>query len=149
MEKDSHTPLSGAKFKLTRVDDRGNAISTPGEAYSSELEVNSTTGELEFTGLKKGRYKLEETHIPDGYIRKEQFYFITIGKDGTGALDTSIPHEMINPDSGTDFTVENEPGTALPNTSGSGTNLIYCVGIMLTAFACSGFVMRTRRRDVA
>ena len=144
VDQETQNPLPGAKFKLTRVDERGNEISTAGEAYTSELEVDPTTGELEFTGLKKGHYKLEETHVPDGYIKKEQFYFITIGKDGTGALDTAIPHEMISPESGDEFTVENEPGVALPNTGGSGTQLFTILGSILILGA--GVLLWRRRR---
>jgi len=145
VEKDTQTHLHGAKFKLTRVDDRGNEISTAGEAYSSEKEVDSTTGELEFTGLKKGRYKLEETHVPDGYINTEQFYFFTIDKDGTGTLDNTVPHEMISPDSGNEFTIENEPGAALPNTGGPGTRLFTILGSVMI---CLAGVLLWRRQNL-
>ena len=143
---DTQIALPGAKFKLTRVNDEGNAISTEGEAYSSEQEVDPTTGELEFTGLKKGRYKLEETIVPEGYIKKEPYYFITIGKDGTGALDTSIAHEMISPDSGNEYTVENEPGAELPAAGGPGTRLFTILGSILILGA--GVSLWRRRRMI-
>lgn len=148
VEKDTETPVPGAKFKLTRVDDEGHDITTPGESYSHEEEVDPTTGELEFTGLKNGRYRLEETLVPDGYIKTEQFYFITIDKNGKGGLDTSIPHEMISPDSGNVYTVENEPGAELPHTGGSGTTMIYILGLVLTTIAAAGFVIGRRRKAV-
>ena len=47
------------------------------------------------------------------------------------------------------ITVKNEPGAALPNTGGPGTNLIYLFGIMLTGLAGTGLVMKRRRRNVA
>ena len=144
VKKDTEIPVSGAKFKLTRVDDEGHPITAQGESYSFEDEVDSTTGELEFTGLKKGRYKLEETLVPDGYIKKEQFYFFTIDKNGSGTLDTSIPHEMISPDSGNEFTVENEPGAALPSTGGPGTQLFTILGSILILGA--GVLLWRRRR---
>ena len=146
VKKDTQIALPGAKFKLTRVNDEGNAISTEGEAYSSEQEVDPTTGELEFTGLKKGRYKLEETIVPEGYIKKEPYYFITIGKDGTGALDTSIAHEMISPDSGNEYTVENEPGAELPAAGGPGTRLFTILGSILILGA--GVSLWRRRRMI-
>ena len=147
VKKGTEVPISGAKFKLTRVDDGGYEITTAGEAYSSEQEVDPTTGELEFTGLKKGRYKLEETKVPDGYVKKEPYYFITIDKNGAGALDTSIPHEMISPVSGNEYTVENEPGASLPSTGGPGTTMIYLLGLMLTAFAGAGLAMSRRKKS--
>ena len=47
------------------------------------------------------------------------------------------------------FRIANEPGAVLPNTGGSGTNLIYLFGIMLTGLAGAGLVMRKRRRNAA
>ena len=144
VKKGTEIPIAGAKFKLTRVDDDGYVITTAGEAYSSEQEVDPTTGELEFTGLKKGRYKLEETKVPDGYVKKEPYYFITIDKNGAGALDTSIPHEMISPVSGNEYTVENEPGAVLPSTGGPGTKVFTILGSILITGA--GLLLWRRRR---
>ena len=53
------------------------------------------------------------------------------------------------PDSVNVFTIPNTPGAALPNTGGPGTTTLYLLGIMLTAFAGAGLVMRKRRRDAA
>ncbi|MBR2260046.1 MAG: hypothetical protein IJ899_22470 [Blautia sp.] len=44
------------------------------------------------------------------------------------------------------FTVKNTPGAALPNTGGPGTNLIYLLGMILTAVGCCGIVMMRKRR---
>ena len=46
------------------------------------------------------------------------------------------------------FVIENEPGAALPNAGGPGSNLIYLCGIMLVGIAGAGIVMRKRRRGV-
>ena len=45
--------------------------------------------------------------------------------------------------------VWNNPGVVLPSTGGPGTNLIYLLGTILTAFAGVGLVMRKRQRDAA
>ena len=145
VKKGTEIALVGAKFRLTRVDEGGYEITAAGEAYSSEQEVDPTTGKLEFTGLRKGRYKLEETVVPDGYIKKEPYYFITIDKNGAGALDTSIQHEMISPNSGNEYKVENEPGVELPHTGGPGTRLFTLIGAMLIAFAGFGITEMKRR----
>ena len=146
VKKGTTEPVSGAVFSLTKVDNEGRQITTQGDSYYKEETVDAITGELEFTGLTKGRYKLEETHVPDGYVKKEAAYFISIGNDGAGALDLTVPHTMINPKSGSDFTVENEPGVALPSTGGPGTNILYLLGSLMLAFGSAGFVMRKRRR---
>jgi LPXTG-motif cell wall-anchored protein len=52
-------------------------------------------------------------------------------------------------ENGLSISVKNEPGAALPNTGGPGTNLIYIFGIMLTGLAGVGLVMKRRRRNAA
>ena len=44
------------------------------------------------------------------------------------------------------FIIENEPGTALPNTGGPGTTVFTLLGALLTGFAGAALVMR-RRED--
>jgi hypothetical protein len=55
---------------------------------------------------------------------------------------------MISPDSGTEYTVENEPGAELPSTGGPGIKIFYILGILLTCFAGAGMLMRSPRREV-
>ena len=140
VKKGTTEPVPGAIFSLTKVDEEGH-ITTQEDSYYEEKTVDAQTGELEFTGLTKGRYKLEETHVPDGYVKREVAYYITIGNDGTGALDLTVPHALISPDSGNEFTVENEPGVALPNTGGPGTNALYLIGFLLTLMAGAGLMI--------
>jgi LPXTG-motif cell wall-anchored protein len=147
VRKGTETPVTGAKFVLTRVDEEDRAVTGSG-AYSSGEQTVDSNGILEFTGLWDGRYKLEETFTPDGYITKEGPYYITINMDGEGTLDTTVAHTMISPETGNEYTVENEPGAALPNTGGSGIARIYLFGIILTGFAGAGLVMRKQRRTV-
>ena len=144
VKKGTTEPISGAVFSLTKVDEEGRQITTQGASYYEEKTVDVQTGELEFTGLTKGRYKLEETHVPEGYVKKEAAYFITIGNDGTGTLDLTVPHALISPDLGNEFTVENEPGAALPNTGGPGTRLFTILGSILILGA--GVLLWRRRR---
>ena len=47
------------------------------------------------------------------------------------------------------FTIRNTLGSALPQTGGPGTNLIYLIGLTFTAFAGVGLVMKKRRRNAA
>ena len=46
------------------------------------------------------------------------------------------------------FIIQNEPGAALPNTGGPGTNFFYMIGCILTLLAGTGIVMKKRRRVV-
>lgn len=142
VRKGTEIPIPGAKFTLTRVDGDGRII-TGNEAYSQEKTAGSD-GTLEFTGLWDGRYQLDETFTPDGYIKREGPYYITIDQNGTGTLDTTVEHTMINPATGNQYIVENEPGVALPHTGGPGTRLFTILGSILITGA-SLLLWRRRR----
>ena len=150
VKKGTSTPLPGAGFTLTRVDDEGHDIQGT-EAYSSgELQVDSTTGILVFTSLKPGTYKLEETKVPDGYIKNEGPYYIIVNKDGTSTLHGTLngTNTLISELTGGGFKVENEPGAALPSTGGPGTNVIYLLGLMLISLAGVGLLIWRKRNLV-
>lgn len=148
--KDSETPLSGVEFTLTQVDSEKHVIKDEHDQPITQVKTTEeTTGELTFEGLTPGGwYMLEETGMPAGYIKKEGPYYIYINEDGSGVLDTTVTYELISPNNGNEYTVENEPGAALPSTGGPGTNMIYLLGIMLTGLAGAVLVMRKRRRTV-
>lgn len=111
--------------------------------------VDSTTGEVVFTGLKAGEYTLTETVVPDGYnpidpidikiifnegggIRDPYFYL-----DGVMTDDPDKPYTM-------DLEVVNKTGTVLPTTGGIGTTLFYVVGGLLVLGA--GVLLITKKR---
>ena len=148
--KGTSTPLSGATFKLERVEDEnGHVITVGDDVYSQERIAADTTGELTFTGLKPGTYKLDEIRVPDGYIKKEGPYFITIGTDGKAALNATLEfsHELITPNDGDDneFTIENEPGAVLPSTGGNGVAGIYAIGSLMVLAAALLLAVRRRK----
>lgn len=60
-------------------------------------------------------------------------------------MDNTVPHEMISPDSGNEFTIENEPGAALPNTGGPGTRLFTILGAVMI---CLAGVLLWRRQNL-
>lgn len=78
---DMETPLAGAKFKLTPIDENEGTPGTGSESDPTELPEATVS----FNGLKPGYYKVEETQLPDGgYIKLD---------DGTVYIkvtDTSI-----------------------------------------------------------
>jgi len=133
--------IPGAKFTLTQVDENGNTV--PSGIQKPEATTNAN-GILIFDNLESGRYKLEETFIPDGYIRKEGPYYIVVNSDYTTSLDTSVPHTLITKaETSSEYTVENVPGAALPSTGGPGTRLFTILGSLLLAF---GGIVLIRRQ---
>lgn len=135
--------LPGAKFRLTQVDEDGYDL--PGGIVTEELETNGD-GEILFENILPGRYRLEETVTPAGYVRLEGPFYIDVTADGDDTVEggtTSITYELEGEDHV--YTVENEPGAALPHTGGPGTTLITLLGLMLL-FGC-GSVLIARRRS--
>jgi LPXTG-motif cell wall-anchored protein len=142
--KGTETGIQGAKFTLTQVDEEGHVV--PGGIVKPEVSTDGN-GIIIFDNLEPGRYELEETKVPDGYIKNEGPYYIIVNNDYTTTLDTSVAHTLITKaETSSIYTVQNEPCTALPNTGGPGTSLFYLLGIMLTCFSGGGIVMRRKRR---
>ncbi len=126
--------------------------------YETSWEVVSDYSEIDLTvdnhavlqRLPAGRYRLEETHAPEGYVILTKYYYFNIAQGGSVSLSdengTKInSHDDITLDNtGHILSVKNIPGTSLPDTGGTGTKLFSIIGIILTVFA--GAVLRRRRR---
>ncbi|MBQ1334165.1 MAG: LPXTG cell wall anchor domain-containing protein, partial [Clostridia bacterium] len=93
-----------------------------------------------------GWYMLEETGMPAGYIKKEGPYYIHINEDGSVTLDTTVAHVLISPESGNEYTIENEPGSELPSTGGIGTGLYYILGLVMMLGAGGALIIRKRKK---
>ena len=121
-------------------------------------------------------YQLVETSAPSGYvITAESNYFKVVGirdetetkrvrytgmeirltdKNGNDIVDESGEKKLVYKNAtvseqSLQITITNEPGVALPSTGGSGTDLFYLFGTLLTGLAGAGLVMKRRRRNVA
>ena len=168
VNKDTADSLKGAGFRITRYTDNTfrSIDGSWGENGSKELiDVNnngtySLNGLFEFDGLLPGYYMLEETQYPDGYIKmdKNPTFQVKVKDNSTdyeiiqlvkGEGDEYIPGttDLVRIENNTtNIIVGNTPGTALPNTGGPGTNMLYLLGIVLTGIAGAGLVMRKRRK---
>ncbi len=144
--EDTETPLAGAEFTLTQVDSEKHVVKDENDQPVAQVKTTAdTTGELIFENLAPGGwYMLEETGVPAGFIREEGPYYIHIGEDGSGSLDTTVAHTMISPESGNTYTVKNTPGVELPSAGGHGTIWIYLLGSVLL-IGC-GTALAVRRR---
>lgn len=137
--------LAGAQFQVTKVDENGHEI-TGAEAYKSEIQtVDSETGKTTFTGLKPGRYMLEEKKAPAGHVLVETPWYFNV--DVTGIVHLEAEHTMASNAWHTNsFFIENKPGAALPHTGGHGTRIFTILGAILTAGA--GLLLLRRRRAI-
>ena len=149
--------LAGAVFKLEYRADENGTYTNVSNSTVPELDAESkftvpTTG-LKLTGLTDGQYRIQEVSPPDGYVITNQYPITFKVENGaitntTGTL-TDVRYTAATSSTDATFIVPNTPGVALPSTGGPGTTALYLLGIMLTAFAGAGLVMRKRRRDVA
>ena len=164
--KGTTTGLTGAKFQLTRkLDGEGSFTRFEHDQFdevagengapakkNGPFEVTSTDG-IRLTGLLPGKYQIQETKAPDGYIITLSTFEFEIKADGTieptnGDGTTLVQYLAAEGTDPAGFQIENEPGAALPNTGGSGTNMIYLLGSILLAFASTGLLMRRKRRAI-
>ncbi|MDO5138287.1 MAG: SpaA isopeptide-forming pilin-related protein, partial [Oscillospiraceae bacterium] len=135
-----------------------------------DSEATNANGKTSFSNLTHGYYEITEKTPPAGYVKTEDatFYFkidsgiVTWLRKGTNkpsewesetvagivsfesakAEDT----EAGTPATNDTFTVQNEPGAALPSTGGLGTRMFTILGSVLLAFA--GILLFRRRRII-
>ena len=152
--------LNGAKFQLAKWD--GTQYQQVGD-YATTEGSDENSGRGSFTGLLNGEYRIKEMVTPAGYIKTENndIYFkvengvVTRYNKQVGESDRALIAENADEalikyeksDKAATFTVGNTPGIALPNTGGSGTALIYALGIGLLALAALGFILRARKEN--
>ncbi|MBR3275457.1 MAG: VWA domain-containing protein [Eubacterium sp.] len=161
------------EIEIVKVDENGRNLAgasfvlTKGHDAITEFTSNAAAGEI--IALGKGTYCLTETSAPDGYIILTNKIYFNVYPDGTVELcgeegNTEMVTEdgetapveysnasVTNPPSaarGT-VTVRNERGAALPNTGGTGTTVIYAVGIIVVAAALVMLITKKRMQKAA
>ena len=149
--------IPGAQFTLTRGAALQTDITVIRKGGSADNEADHIPvengvfiipeGGVTILGLGAGDYTLTETEAPDGYVKTLKPVTFTIGWDGTVTYTNAVdnPEPMVTAaDSNRQYTIQNEPGAALPATGGPGISLIYFLGIILTCLAGAGLMMRKR-----
>ena len=106
--------------------------------------------------LTVGTYYLVETKTPDGYNSLPAPVKITV-TETNGIINLTaeiagepIVGEKLNKISSYGvwkLSVQNYAGYELPHTGGPGTNLIYRIGLMITAIAGVWLMIKRRRRN--
>lgn len=116
----------------------------PTDAYKL---VSDGQGRFEITGLKAGKYELQEITAPVGYALNEKGIEFTV-KDGTYKGDSTkeIQYNKDNADNGYGQRVDNRKLT-IPQTGGIGTVIFTVVGIALMAGAFIAMRKRTAEEN--
>ena len=106
-------------------------------------------GVLTFEGLGEGTYTITELVAPNGYNLLKDPITITITANATlEGCTWTVKNGETGLTAGADhlfaFDVENNSGTELPSTGGTGTTIFYILGSLLVVVA--GVVLVTRKR---
>lgn len=134
--------------------------------FSEEYGPTNGNGELTITGLANGYYMVEESQTPAGYVistADPTFYIRVAHGEITYLVRSTVPSDAVKKlnewstsDTGSGLvtyakatktaTVENEPGSALPQTGGPGTNIFTILGTLLMLAA--GILLISKRRFI-
>lgn len=127
VDGNTKAPLPNATFKLTSKND----------AEFVKTLTTGTDGSVTFTGLKAGKYYVEETVAPEGYNINSKKFEITISTQGIVTGDNVKDNKLVV----TDFPL------SVPQTGGAGTVMFTVGGIAL--IACAGvlfFVVMRKKK---
>lgn len=133
---DKEKKLEGAKFalknskgKFYKLDttNNENKVTWVENLDQATVLTSDKKGELEFTGIKAGTYKLKETKAPDGYNLLTEEVEVVL-KDGSDGADTAVNMEATSE-------IENRSGAELPKVGGAGTKLFALVGGLVILYA--------------
>ena len=149
MKNSTETPLAGATFTLSKKNNGAEPIKlVSGENNTYRVAMTDETdtvtavtttdsGEFTIKGLDADTYYLTETKQPAGYNKLKDPVTVVIAEDGTITVGT-------NKTPVAEVKVQNNTGTTLPTTGGSGTSLIYFLGAVLALG--SSVVLITKKR---
>ena len=95
--------LAGAVFKLKLVEKSGTAYSTVEQMYA----ISDDEGRVSFEDVPYGVYELTEVIAPEGYVRSNKTYYVSIGGAvAEGKNIGSVPNSWANSRMEKEFTVE-------------------------------------------
>lgn len=95
--------LAGAVFKLKLVEGSGTAYSTVKQMYA----ISDDKGQVSFEDVPYGVYELTEVIAPEGYVRSNDTYYVSIGSAvAEGKNIGSVPNPWANSRTEKEFTVK-------------------------------------------
>lgn len=155
-EKDEK--LNGANFTLEK---KVKKSTNPDEyEWKPITKESGTAGDVfEFKGIDDGEYRLTETQAPANYDKlSDPIYFtVTAGHiDGADPYLDKFSGNITSGDVGNmafnadkengilSTTIQNKPGSSLPETGGMGTTVLYAAGTLMILAAAAFLVMKKK-----
>ncbi len=100
---DARKGLAEAVFKLKLVEKSGTAYSTVKQMYA----ISDDKGQVSFKDVPYGVYELTEVIAPEGYVRSNKTYYVSIGgATADGITIGNAPDPWTNSRTEKEFTVE-------------------------------------------
>ena len=154
---DSGNLLSGSEFALQKLDKSWVELTN-----DIKPDAATATGNpADLGNLDIGRYRLEETHAPDGYIILTKYVYFEVYSDTDGAIKVKLTDEdgkgidegdpasvTLVTEEGSSYyvvAVKNTPGVVLPQTGGIGTGIFTALGAILGGTAGAILTVKTVR----
>ena len=152
MKNSTKTALAGATFTLSKNRDGSEPINLvktseenaaedtyrvakAGDTDTVTAVTTPDSGKFTIKGLDADTYYLTETQQPAGYNKLSAPITAVSDDNGNITVDTTTVNEV---------KVENNTGSVLPSTGGSGTTMIYILGAILVLG--SSVVLITKKR---
>ena len=146
--------LEGAEFTLEK------RVNPNSDEWKTITKVNGTAGDVfEFKGIDDGEYRLTETKAPDNYDKLSDPIYFTVRAGHVNGADPSLETFSGNITSGDvgnmafkadidngilSTTIQNKPGSSLPETGGMGTTVLYAAGTLMILAAAAFLVMKKK-----
>ena len=153
--------LNGAGFTLFKMDHTGE--------YNPVGEEKRGGAVFEFYGIDAGTYKLVETRVPDGFNKAEDIDFVVVSvydvesdysvlrdlyvKDMNNkniTVSENVKKGIFIPnlsDGSLSVYVKNYSGTKMPSTGGTGTVLIYTLGVAIFTISFKMLADKLRKQS--
>lgn len=141
--------LAGVIFQLSKTVDETiyYAVATNGylsgwttdKSNASDL-ITDVNGAIDVKGLDAGTYTLTETQALPGYNLLKDTITVVISEEGAVTYQLNDGQSQV----GNTINVVNLTGSELPSTGGTGTTVLYTIGILLVLGA--GILLVVRRR---
>lgn len=151
---ENNEKLDGAEFTLEKK------VSENPEKWKPITKVPGTASNVfEFNGIDDGEYRLTETRAPANYDKLSDPIYFTVTAGHIDGADPYLDTFSGNITSGNvgqmafiadknngilSTTIQNKPGSSLPETGGMGTTVLYAAGTLMILAAAAFLVMKKK-----